>query len=196
MFSKVGRRVITGLFTVALVPLLSAGQAQAQFGGRRSPPPSMPSRPLVVRGTITAVNASGTPATLTITPPRGAAVTVNVTASTKVLRNRRPAMPADLQVNDKALATYDASNNALAVVAESTRSVVRGTITAVNAGATPATLTITPPRGAAVTVNVTASTKVLRNRRPATPADLQVNDKALATYDASNNALAVVAGGS
>jgi GTPase involved in cell partitioning and DNA repair len=150
----------------------------------------------VVRGTITAISGTSVPATVTITPTNGTAVTVNVTASTKITRNRQTATLADLQKNDKASATYDSGNNALRLEAHTPVSVVRGTITAVSGTAVPATVTITPQNGAAVTVNITASTKITRNGKTATLADLQQNDKARAVYDSSNNALTLVARGS
>jgi hypothetical protein len=150
----------------------------------------------VVRGTITAISGTTVPATVTITPATGTAVTVNVTASTKILRNRQPATLADLQLNDHAEATYDASNNAVVLTEHVKVSEVRGTITAISGTTLPATVTITPTSGAAVTVNVTASTQITRNRQTATLADLQPDDKAKAVYDSANNALVLEARGS
>jgi GTPase involved in cell partitioning and DNA repair len=149
----------------------------------------------VVRGTITAISGTTT-GTVTIIPANGTAVTVNITAGTKIIRNRQTATLADLQKNDQASATYDSSNNALRLEAHTKESAVRGTVTAISGNAVPATVTISPQSGAAVTVNITATTKITRNGKTATLADLQQNDKARAVYDASNNALILAAHGS
>jgi hypothetical protein len=177
----------------------NAGQPPGQGGQNAGQPPCQGrqnggqtqksgSKSAVVRGTITAISGSTVPGTVTITPQNGPAVTVNVTANTKITRNRQTATLADLQKNDKATAVYDASNNALVLHAHIQTSVVRGTITAIS-GTTTGTVTITPANGTAVTVNITTSTKITRNGQTATLADLQKKDKASATYDSSNNAL-------
>jgi hypothetical protein len=147
-----------------------------------------------VHGTVTAVSGTTVPATVTVTPATGTAVTVNVTTTTKVFRNGQAATLAALQIGDLATAVYDATtNNASVLAAHVKLTRVHGTITAVGGTIAPAAVTIAPATGSAVTVTVTTSTRIVRNGRAATLADLQVNDLATAAYDPSNNAVALVA---
>jgi Cu/Ag efflux protein CusF len=191
MFSKMGRPVGAVLWTVALTLLLSAEQAHAQGRGRGRPQPPPPQqnpepKTAVVSGAITTINGGS----LTITPATGAAVTVNVTSDTKIVRNGQPAALTDLQKNDRAKAVYNAANNnALLLEAHVKVTELRGTITAIGTN----TVAITPTTGAAVTVNVTSDTKIIRNRQPATLADLQENDKVEVSYDSNNNAVVIEA---
>jgi hypothetical protein len=91
------------------------------------------------------------------------------------------------------------ANNALTIEASDLFR-VSGTITAiVPAGATtPATVTITPTGGTAVTLTVTATTRISVNGvRGKTVADLLVGMRAEATYQVTataNNALTIEAG--
>ncbi len=71
-----------------------------------------------VEGTLTAVNKTAN--TVVITPRRGAAVTLNVTAATKIERNDKKAVLADLVVGDHVEAKFDpATKNALKLETES-----------------------------------------------------------------------------
>ena len=66
---------------------------------------------------------------------------------------------------------------------------VLGTISAINGNA----ITIVRESGSAVTVNLVPDTSIMVNSGQATLADLQQSDRAKVNYDASGNALSLVA---
>jgi len=126
---------------------------------------------------------------------------VLVDASTVIERNDRTATLADLQVGDKAEACYDPSTmvakriEAEAVIQPPRPPVrllkVEGRISAVDQAQSSVTISV-DRRRPAVTVLVDASTVITRNRAAATLADLRVNDKATARYDASSMVAATI----
>ena len=66
---------------------------------------------------------------------------------------------------------------------------VLGTISAINGNA----ITIVRGSGSAVTVNLIPDTAITVNSGPATLAELQRSDRAKVSYDASGNAISLVA---
>jgi hypothetical protein len=160
---------------------------------------------LRVTGTITKVVPAGmtTPATVTITPTGGTAVTLTVTATTKISVDEVGGKAVtDLLVGMQAEAKYQVTaiaNNALSIAAND-RVRVTGIITKVvpAAGTIPATVTITPTAGTAVTLTVTATIRISVNGVSGkTVTDLKVGLPAEATYQVTataNNALRIEAG--
>lgn len=143
----------------------------------------------VVEGQVTAVGASA----LTITPQQGAAVTLTVGASTPVYVDGAPATLSAVAVGDTARAIYDSATLAATIVeAEAPHTqlaAVAGEVTAAGTGS----LTITPQRGAAVTLEVTAATQVFLDFRVAPLSALASGDVASAVYDATTMDAVVVA---
>jgi Cu/Ag efflux protein CusF len=140
---------------------------------------------LKAKGVVTAIDT--TAGTVTIHDKKSDQdVTVSVTEMTRIHKNENEhATLADLAVGDKAAARYDtATMNAKRIQAKSPKvkpAKVVGTISAIDADAQ--SVTIQPKKGDAVTVFVTADTKINRNDAPATFADLVVGDHAAAKYD-------------
>jgi hypothetical protein len=135
-----------------------------------------------LKGLIALIDTSAN--TVTIAPKDGSAnVTVNVDASTRIKRNGKPASIADLQVGDKAEAKYNLSTMLASKIEASINWVeLKGVISAVNTAAS--TVTITPSKGGAdVSLSVDSSTKIKRNSKSATLADLQIGDKVEAKYN-------------
>ena len=135
-----------------------------------------------VKGVISAVNVAGS--TLSITPTKGGAdVTVLVDSATMIKRANKVATLADLQVGDKVEAKYNrVSMLAVSIVAKLNIVNLNGAITAVDTAA--GTITVTPKKaGADVVLNVNADTRIIRNGKLATPADLQVGDKLEVKYN-------------
>jgi hypothetical protein len=170
------------------------------------PPPAPVAPPAHISGTIAAVDT--VQASVTIGAWDGeSTVTVLVDASTVIERNGTTATLADLQVGDKADACYDPSTmvakciEAVAVVQpprppQPPKPPVRllevsGQISAVDQAQSSVTISV-DRRRPAVTVLVDASTVITRNRAAATLADLRVNDKATARYDATSMVAATI----
>lgn len=143
----------------------------------------------VVEGTVTAVAS----ASLTITPQRGAAVTVTTNGSTRVLLNGSPASLTALATGDRAAALFNSSTHvAVDVQAQTQRSVllaVQGQVTAITASS----ITIAPAHGSAVTVTAGASTQVTLDGTASTLADILIGDSARAVYDSATKVATVVA---
>lgn len=94
-------RVILLIAIVGLLGLLSAGVALAQSPAKSE---------IKVKGQVTAISKTTSPATVTITPKEGAPVTVKVTSSTVITKSgsgKSKATLDDVEVGDRADATYD-----------------------------------------------------------------------------------------
>ena len=138
-----------------------------------------------LKGTIVAVDTAAN--TVTVAPKNGSVnVTVNVDATTRIKRNGKSASIADLQVGDKVEAKYNASTLLASKIEASINWVeLKGVIAAVDTAAS--TVTVTPSKGGAdVTLNVDASTRIKRNGKTATLADLLVGDRVEAKYDGAS----------
>jgi hypothetical protein len=135
-----------------------------------------------LKGPITAIDT--TAGTITVDDRKDGLVTVNVSDETNIrVDNQKNATIADLSVGDHAKVRYKTTTNtAEKIKARSPK--VEGFITAIDLGAS--TVTIQPQSpDAAVTVNVTELTKLRRDGKTATIADLKVGDHAQARYDAT-----------
>lgn len=151
-------------------------------------------------GIVTNVDSSAQ--SLTIQPQKKNPVTVLVTSDTKILRDGKSATFADLTVGDRANARYNtATMNAAKVVAKSAKPPkppkplnVSGKVTAIDLDAQ--AVTIQPRKGNAVTIFVTADTKVERNDQPAALADFVAGDHAHAKYNAATFEASKLQGGS
>ena len=132
----------------------------------------------VVAGQVTAVGATS----ITITPQQGAAVTLTVDASTRILLDGAVATLASIPTGAAAQALYDSSTLVAAVIqAQSPHQrleQVEGSVTAIGSGS----ITITPPHGAAVTLGVTAATQVFLDGRAAPLSAIATGDMAGALY--------------
>ena len=134
-----------------------------------------------LQGVISAIDLGAS--SLTLTPKKGADVVLKVDSSTVITRSQHPATLADLQLGDRVEANYDPSTMlAKRIKADPNLATVKGTIKAVDSGAS--TLTVTPKNGGAdVVLNVDSSTQIMRNGAAATLADLQVSDIVQAKYN-------------
>ncbi|MBK7455637.1 MAG: hypothetical protein IPJ46_18500 [Anaerolineales bacterium] len=141
-----------------------------------------------VEGSISAVSS----ASLTITPKKGGAnLTVTVDAATRIKRNGKTVLLADLQTGDKVNVKYDKKSFlAMKVDAKakttsgnsnsSSKGEVKGGIASVGSGS----LTITPKNGGApITVTIDGTTRVKRNGKTVSAADLQAGDKVEVKYN-------------
>ncbi len=142
-----------------------------------------------VEGTLTAVNASATPPTITIN-----GTTLLVTSETKIEIDDRHAAFADLVVGERTEAEFDRESLVAIKVEQEADDdndddddnggggnrpgKVEATLTAVDAGATPPTVTI-----GAVTLNVLPTTKIEISERHVALSALVVGDRTEALYD-------------
>lgn len=138
-----------------------------------------------VEGTLTAINGDQ----FTITGEHGTTVTLTITADTTLEKNDAPAAITDFVVGDPIEARYN-PDTLVAVKVESSNDQsdnhdgesdgkVEGLITAVGTDS----VTITTESGKAVTVNVTANTKLERNDQHVTLDAFKVGDTAEAKFD-------------
>ena len=132
--------------------------------------------PFSAAGKLTATDTAT--ATLTLAPPKGAALTVHVSASAIIRRNGKVATLADLAVNDQVavagMKQVDGTlvaDRVLAVAPRPVPFIAFGKVSAVNA--TAGTVTVAPRPGV---INVPTTAHVYRNWAPATLADVAVND--------------------
>ncbi|MBI4674752.1 MAG: hypothetical protein HY741_24160 [Chloroflexi bacterium] len=132
-----------------------------------------------VNGVITAVDT--TAQTVTINDHRTGPVTLNVTATTRLrVDDNENATLADLAVGQFARAAYNPGTlDALRIWAFNPK--IAGSISALDE--TAQTVTIQPRFGAAVTLNVTANTKIMKHHVPIAFSDLKVGDKVFASYN-------------
>jgi hypothetical protein len=155
---------------------------------------------LRVQGTITAVAATATPPTVTITRANGTSVTLTVVTATVIRLDGAASVVGNLLMGMRAEAVYQLStaNNAIRIEA-SDKFRVEGTITAVAATATPPTVTITRANGTSVTLTVvtgTPFTTVIRlDGAASVVGNLLMGMQAEATYQLStaNNAIRIAA---
>ena len=138
-----------------------------------------------VEGTLTAIDGNQ----FTITGEHGSTVTVTITADTVLERNGAPATVTDFVVGDPIEARYN-PDTLVATKVESSNDQgdnneghsdgkVEGLITAVGSDS----VTITTASGKAVTVTVTANTKLERNDQLLSLDAFKVGDTAEATFD-------------
>ena len=132
--------------------------------------------PFSAAGKFTATDTAT--AALTLAPPKGAALTVHVSASAIIRRNGKVATPAALAVNDQVavagMKQVDGTlvaDRVLAVAPRPVPFIAFGKVSAVNA--TAGTVTVAPRPGV---INVPTTAHVYRNWAPATLADVAVND--------------------
>ncbi len=135
-----------------------------------------------IEGRVTEVSATG----ITIAPEHGAPVALTVGAATVVRINGHAAALADVPVGARAHGKYDgttlvASRIDAVVVPSNPLREIEGRVTAASANS----LTIAPRHGSPVVLTLDAATVIVRDGRPATPADLRVGDEAEARYEAS-----------
>jgi hypothetical protein len=149
-----------------------------------------------IQGVISAIDTEAN--TVTITPglanfkasitKADADVVLRVDDDTVITRNGNSAGLDDLQVGDTVDATYDSvSMLASEIDAKNNNSVILGTISAIDTTAN--TVTIKPGENDLrqchddITLNIGASTVVIRDLSIVTLADLQVGDAVMAKYD-------------
>lgn len=97
------RHLLKVSFLLALAAMLSLATLGSVLADAPAAQPE-----LHVRGAISAINASGTPPTVTITPKEGAPVSVKIVASTKITKSGLgKATLGELAVGDRANATYN-----------------------------------------------------------------------------------------
>ena len=140
-----------------------------------------------VEGTISVVGTTS----LTVTPKKGGAdVTVNVDSSTRIKRNGKPALLADLLVGDRVKAKFDKTTMLASRIEDKTKTAggkvkngeIHGVIFALDA----TTVTITPSTGGAnVVLTVDLSTRFERGHLHITLADLLVGDKVEAKFNST-----------
>ena len=180
------RRTFT---TAALVGALGAGLVAASLPAGAVARPAAPAKHAVTRAVpftaVGTVQATDTTAD-TLTVAKSPSVTVSVPDTAIVYRNWTRANLADLVVGDwigvAGLKQTDGTLVASRVQALAPRPVpfsAAGKLTATDTATATATakLTLAPPKGAALTVLVSASAIIRRNGKVATPAALAVNDQ-------------------
>jgi hypothetical protein len=152
--------VATGVYGASVA---SAGKGHGGKGG-------------TVHGTVTATTAN----TITLTTfHKCASDTINTTSSTKIIVNHKAGTLADIHAGDVATVKLAKDGSATSIHDRSAKnhSTLRGKVAAVDT--TNNTITITLKKTCAdVTVPVTSKTKIRRNGKKATLADIKVGDRA------------------
>ncbi|MGC8840226.1 MAG: DUF5666 domain-containing protein [Candidatus Sumerlaeaceae bacterium] len=150
--------------------------------GTLPPPPRL----IEVHGTIAAVDVATS--SITVTPSSGGAdVALTVTSLTVIKCDDRLLTLADIAVGASVEVKYnpttlEAVKIELKDCGEDVETEVKGTVTAVDAGAN--SVTVAPKNGAPLlTLSVDASTAICKNGLPATLADIQVGDCVEVHYD-------------
>jgi preprotein translocase subunit YajC len=175
------RRLAGALAAVLALALLGthAAAAKTATGGH----------PARVAGTVSAVDA--TAGTLTITPAKAPAVTLQTNAQTRLSLDGEPAKLADVPAGAAARALYDSRTKlALRIEVRSvpTLAAVAGKVTAV----TSSSLTIAPEEGSAVTLETDASTKIVLDGAPSTLSAIAVGDQSRGLYDITRMVAAAI----
>lgn len=177
------------LVVAALAAILALGTTATVLAQTvPASPTATPSRELHARGTVKAVDKSVTPPTVTLHLEEGVDLVLKVLATTKITKNGVPNATLDsLAIGDRVEASYNAGFEASGIHAAPAKATeAKGTISAINKGATPPTVTIHLKEGVDVTIKVLASTKITKaGVGNATLDNLAVGDRVEASYNAS-----------
>jgi Domain of unknown function (DUF5666) len=165
--------MIASLGTFSSLALASQGPGGDDKGGGNSGHESK------AKGFIAAVDVNAN--TITVSDKKKGLITIGVDSSTEIRKNgNKNATLADLMIGDRVDARYDGTT----LIARRVRvksAKVEGVLTAVDLQNN--SITITPSGGAPVQLFVTADTKIERNEKHVTLADLQIGDQAEATFN-------------